>query len=370
MVCKTTILRSSLLIFGVMLVLDDALPDEVMAAMIGDYEVTVIAGGGEGPDGSLALKARLVVPFGVALDQAGILYIAEFDGGRIRRVDTTGVLTTIAGDGSKNYTGDGGPASNATFNGLHMHVVTPVGDIYVADTHNHCVRKIDHTTGKISTIAGTGTAGFAGDGGLATKATFDGIYSIAISPSLDKLYLADLENNRIRMVDLKTGLVETVAGNGKQGVPDDEGMARDMPLVDPRAVTADRHGNVYVLERSGHALRVVTPDGRIRTLVGTGTKGADDGPGRQSSLNGPKHLCIDLQDNVVIADAENRLIRKYNVKTDQVTTLLNAGPGKSVTGRTIPLGRPHGVLVHADGTLYIADSYHHRILAARKIPNP
>ena len=115
---------------------------------------------------------------------------------------------------------------------------------------------------------------------------------------------------------------------------------------------------------------MVTPDGRIRTLVGTGTKGADDGPGRHSSLNGPKHLCIDLQDNVVIADAENRLIRKYNVKTDQVTTLLNAGPGKSVTGRTIPLGRPHGVLVHADDTLYIADSYHHRILAARKIPNP
>lgn len=341
------------------------LPD-AMAAVIDGYEVTVVAGGGNGPDGSQATECEVVIPFGVAFDQTGIMYIAEFDGGRIRQVDTNGVLTTIAGDGSKSYTGDGGPARIATFDDLHMHVVTPEGDVYVADTHNHCVRKIDHKTGTISTIAGTGKAGFSGDGGPATMATFSGIYCNAINPSLDKLYLADLGNKRIRVVDLATGLVDTVAGNGKKGIPDDGAIARDMPLTDPRAVAADRHGNIYVLERGGHALRKISIDGRIRTLVGTGVKGANDGPGRQASLNGPKHLCIDLDDNVIIADAENRLIRKYDVKTDQVTTLLSAAPDTKSGGKLIPLGRPHGVYVHTNGTLYVADSYNNRILAARR----
>ena len=366
MVLKTTTLLAALFVCILMPGFDEA-----AAITIDGYEVTVVAGGGEGPDGSPAWAGKLVVPFGVALDQAGILYIAEFDGGRIRKVDTNGVLTTIAGDGSKNYTGDGGPARKATFNGLHMHVVTPEGDVYVADTHNHCVRKIDHKTGNISTIAGTGKAGFSGDGGPATKATFAGIYCNAINPSKDKLYLADLGNKRIRVLDLKTGLVDTVAGNGKKGVPDDGAMARDMPLMDPRAVAADRHGNVYVLERGGHALRVVTPDGKIRTLIGAaGKKGAADGPGDRASLNGPKHLCIDLEDNVIIADAENRLIRKYDVQTERVTTILSAAPDDVSDGKLMPLGRPHGVYVHTDGTLYVADSYNHRILAARNVKKP
>ena len=344
--------------------------DGVLAINIDGYEVTVVAGGGDGPDGSPALAAKLVVPFGVAIDGSEILYIAEFDGGRIRKVDSSGNLTTIAGDGSKDYTGDGGPAKNATFNGLHTHVVTPEGDVYVADTHNHCVRRIDGKTGIIATIAGTGQEGFRGDGAPATKATFAGIYSIALNPSMDKLYVADLGNRRIRVVNLKTGMVDTVAGNGKRGVPNEGGLARNMPLVDPRAVAADRHGNVYVLERGGHALRVVTPDGKIYTVVGNGRKGALDGPGPLATLNGPKHLCMDLDDNIIIADAENRLIRKYDVKTGLVTTLLTAAPGANPAATPISLGRPHGVYVHIDGTLYIADSYNHRVLAARKIEDP
>jgi sugar lactone lactonase YvrE len=199
---------------------------------------------------------------------------------------------------------------------------------------------------------------------------FSGIYGIAINPSADKLYIVDLENRRIRVLNLKTGIVDTVAGNGQQGVPDDGELARQAPLVDPRAVATDRHGNVYVLERGGHALRVVTTDGRIRTLVGNGQKGAADGPGRQATLNGPKHLCLDLEDNVVIADAENRLIRKYDTRTGRVSTLLSAAPGEASDDQPIPLGRPHGVYVHTDGTLYIADSYNHRVLAARKIEKP
>lgn len=334
---------------------------------IDGYEVTVVAGGGTGPDGSPAVEAKLVVPFGVAFDKQGTLYIAEFDGGRIRTVDQRGLLQTIAGDGSTGYAGDGGPAKEATFNGLHMHVVTPEGDVYVADTHNHVVRKIDHQSGKIATIAGTGKKGFSGDGGPAGEATFSGIFCNASNPTFDKIYLADLGNKRIRVVDLRTGQVDTVAGNGQAGAPADGAIAREAPLVDPRAVAADRHGNVYVLERNGHALRVVTPDGKIRTLAGTGKKGSADGAGREGSLNGPKHLCIDLDDNVIIADAENRRIRRYDVQTGQLSTLLTAAPGKTPDSKTMPLGRPHGVYVHPSGDLYIADSYNHRVLRARKL---
>jgi sugar lactone lactonase YvrE len=361
MILNKIALRPALLICLMILVAQHA-----GAVTIDGYDVRVVAGGGAGPDGSTALEAKLVVPFGAQLDRAGNLYIAEFNGGRIRKVDTKGVLTTIAGDGTKNYSGDGGPASKATFKGLHMHVVTPEGDVYVADTHNHCVRKIDHKTGNISTVAGTGKKGYSGDGGPATKAQFSGIYCNAINPAMDKIYVADLNNKRIRVIDLKTGIADTVAGSGKRGVPKDGAIAKNSPLVDPRAVAADRHGNVYVLERGGHALRVVTPDGKIRTLVGTGKKGAKNGPGRQASLNGPKHLCIDLDDNVIIADAENRLIRKYDVKTGQISTLLSASPGQKKGDKPIRLGRPHGVYVHTDDTLYIADSYNGRILAARK----
>src|SRR5438445_9999798 len=131
-----------------------------------------------------------------------------------------------------------------------------------------------------------------GDGGPAVKARFGNIYCASLDPSGERLYLADLDNRRIRVVDLGTGVVTTVAGNGKKGVPEDGADAVKAPLVDPRAVTVDDKGNVYILERSGHALRVVDAEGKIRTVVGTGKAGAtgDDGPGRLATLNGPKHL--------------------------------------------------------------------------------
>src|SRR5262249_3860778 len=152
----------------------------------------------------------------------------------------------------------------------------------------------DARTGQITSIAGTGRKGFAGDGGPAVQAEFNGIYCIALDEPGGALYLADLENRRIRVVDLKTGIVSTVAGNGTKGVPADGAPARDAPLVDPRAVAVDGRGNVYVLERSGHALRVVDRTGKIRTIAGTGTKGdsGNGGDARKATLNGPKHLCV------------------------------------------------------------------------------
>src|SRR5262249_25509453 len=158
-----------------------------------------------------------------------------------------------------------------------------------ADTWNRKVRKIDAKTGTISTFAGTGQKGYAGDDGPAAKATFGDIYCVSLDPPGEKLYLADLDNRRIRVIDLKTGVVRLGAGSGRKGVPQDGTDARTSPLIDPRAVAADAKGNVYILERSGHALRVVDSSGKIRTVVGaSGKAGAtgDGGDARAATLNG------------------------------------------------------------------------------------
>jgi DNA-binding beta-propeller fold protein YncE len=267
----------------------------------------LVAGGGAGGDGSPADRAQLIGPFGVAFDPTGNLYFVELSGQRVRMIGPDGLVRTIAGTGQKGEGGDGGPAVRAEFNAMHSLAVTRRGDIYVADTLNHRVRKLDARTGRITTIAGTGRKGFAGDGGPATQAEFNGIYCIALDEPGGALYLADLENRRIRRVDLKTAVVSTVAGNGSKGAPEDGALAASAPLVDPRAVAVDGRGNVYILERSGHALRVVDRTGTIRTVAGNGAKGSsgDGGDARKATLNGPKHLCVDPQGNVVIADTEN-----------------------------------------------------------------
>jgi sugar lactone lactonase YvrE len=338
------------------------------AAAVHADKLVLVAGGGTGEDGTPATQAKLVTPFGVVFDKAGNLFLVELNGERVRKVDLRGVLTTVAGTGRKGFSGDDGPPAQAQFNGMHSLALAPGGDLYLADTWNNRVRKIDAKSGLITTIAGTGDKGFSGDGGPARKAQFGGIYCVALDPKGERLYLADLDNRRIRVVQLSDGVVTTVAGNGEKGVPVDGADARRSPLVDPRAVAVDGNGNVYILERSGHALRVVDAAGKIRTVVGTGKPGAtgDGGPARQATLNGPKHLCIDLQGNVLLADTENHLIRKYLPSEGKIVRVAGTGT-KGTAGLNGPsekaeLNQPHGVYVHSSGVLYIADSSNHRVL--------
>jgi hypothetical protein len=334
--------------------------------------IVLVAGGGEGGEGIDAKSAKLNMPFGVEFDSAGNLFFVEIDGHRVCRIDKSGFLTRVAGTGVKGLAGNGGSPLAAQFNALHNLAIAPNDDIYLADTLNHRVCKIDKKSGQFTTIAGTGEKGFAGDGSPAVKAKFSGIYCATLSPQGDKIYLADLDNRRIRMVDLKTGIVTTVAGNGERGVPADGADAKNSPLVDPRAVTADRQGNVYVLERSGHALRVVDPQGKIRTLVGTGQKGAtgDGGDARQATLNGPKHLCIDHDGSILIADTENHCIRRYSPTDGKITRVAGKGTrGTSGVGGPaldVELNQPHGIYVHKSGDLYISDASNKRILKIAK----
>lgn len=304
---------------------------------------------------------QLDSPFGIDFDKQGNMYIVELSGGRVHKFDTAGKLTTIAGDGSTGYSGDNGPAKDATFNGMHNVAVTPGGDLYIADSWNHCVRKIDGQSGIITTIAETGKPGFSGDGGPASEAAFNFVMCASLNSTNDKLYVADLKNRRIRMVDLKTGIVTTAAGNGQKGIPKDGGMATESPLVDPRAVAVDSKNNIYILERSGHALRRVDSDGKIRTVAGTGKAGDADGDALKAQLNSPKHLAIDLNHNVIIADDQNKRVRLYDPKESTISSILGSGVKKPQRG----LLRPHGVCVHQDGSIYIVDTGHHRILHLR-----
>ncbi len=337
-------------------------------AVVSSPRLVLVAGGGTGPDGSPAAQAELRTPFGVDFDKSGNLYIVEFTGHRLRKVNSRGVISTIAGTGEKGSRGDGGPARDAKFNSMHSLAIAPDGDVYLADTWNNRVRKIEARSGLITTLAGTGEKGYSGDGGPAAQARFGGVYSIALDAAARHLYIADLDNRRIRKIDLHTQIVTTVAGNGKRGVPKDGAAAVESPLVDPRAVAVDQHGNIYILERSGHALRVVDAKGKIRTLVGTGKAGSsgDGGEARQATLNGPKHLCIDRNGDVIIADTANHLIRRYEVASGKIFRVAGTGKrGRGAPGASpeqTDLDEPHGVAVDSNGILYIADSNNHRIL--------
>ncbi|HXG11282.1 MAG TPA: hypothetical protein VNK04_16115 [Gemmataceae bacterium] len=359
-------MMSSMVKYGGALVLAVAL-----AGLAWADRLVLVAGGGTGAEGGPAIGAELRSPFGVDFDPSGNMYIVELTGGRVLKVDAKGILTRVAGTGRKGNAGDGGPALKAEFNGMHSLAIAPDGTIYLADTWNNRVRKLDPKTGVITPFAGTGKKGFAGDGGPALQAEFGGIYCVALDPKAERLYLADLDNRRIRVVDRKTGIVSTVAGNGERGVPEDGAWAVKAPLVDPRAVAADAKGNVYILERGGHALRVVDPAGKIRTVVGTGQKGDRDSTDpRQVMLNGPKHLWIDREGNVLIADTENHRILKYLPAEGKVVRVAGTGQ-KGTAGIGGPpeqaeLNQPHGVYVHSSGTLYIADSSNNRILKVER----
>jgi len=299
-------------------------------------------------------------PFGVDFNSAGDMFIVELEGGRVHKRDAAGQLAKISGDGSKSYHGDGGPLAQATYNGMHNCAVAPNGDLYIADSWNHCVRKVDAQSRVISTVAGTGKPGFSGDDGPATAATFDFIMCITLNPDADRLHIADLKNRRIREINLATGRVSTIAGNGQKGVPKDGSVAIDAPLVDPRAVAADSQGNVYILERSGQALRVVSPDGTIHTVAGDGKQGFQDGAALEAQFGSPKHICVDNNNNVYVADDVNKAIRKFNPVAKTVTTVLGRGYGDP----EVQLLHPHGVCWEHE-TLYVVDTSHNRILRLR-----
>ena len=247
---------------------------------------------GFGGDGGAATAAQLYGPAGVAVDGAGNLYIADERNDRIRKVDSTGTINTVAGTGAIGFSGDGGAAQ---LYGPTDLVVDGAGNLHIADWGNHRIRKVD-STGTISTVAGTGVAGFGGDGGAATAAQLDNPIDMALDGA-GNLYIADRDNHRIRKVD-STGTISTVAGTGVAGFGGDGGAAAAAQLSNPTDLVVDGAGNLYIADWGNHRIRKVDSTGTISAFAGTGTRGFsgdgwDGGAATAAQLNFPRSVALD-----------------------------------------------------------------------------
>src|SRR5439155_144839 len=279
--------------------------------------ITTYAGSDSGlGDGGRASAARLDAPEGVALDSAGSLYIADSTNNSIRKVSPGGTISTYAGSGPPppccsggGFSGDGGPATAAQLNAPVGVALDPAGNLYIADRDNHRIRKVT-AAGTISTYAGTGTVGFAGDGGPATAAQLNEPVGVALDPA-GNLYIAERENHRIRKVT-PGGVISTYAGTGTQGFSGDGGSATGAQLLRPPGVALDPAGNLYIADRNNDRIREVTPGGIFSTDAGTGGEGfsALDGAATVAQLNEPVGVALDPAGNLYIADLGNRRIRK------------------------------------------------------------
>jgi sugar lactone lactonase YvrE len=308
-------------------------------------------------------------PFGFAVGPDGALYFCEMDGQRVRRLDrATKRVTTIAGTGERGYSGDGGPALAAALNMPHELQFDAAGDLYIADRDSHTIRRIDMKTGIISTAAGTGVAGFSGDGGRARAAQLRGPHCLIADG--DTLLICDVGNHRIRRLHLRTGLLDTYAGTGEAKPTPEGAPAASTPLNGPRALARAPNGDLYLALREGNAVYRI--DGRSQTLhrvAGTGEQGftGDGGPALDATVSGPKGLAYAPEGALYIADTENHAIRRVDLTSGKITTVLGTGQpgdGPEPDSRRCRLSRPHGLLVTPDGLL-VADSGAHRIRLLR-----
>jgi DNA-binding beta-propeller fold protein YncE len=345
----------------------------VLSMMIApEPAITTVAGtgkAGDSGDGGSAASARLNMPFDLAFDGQGHLFFSDTFNHRIRRIDhTSGTITTVAGTGQAGFSGDGGPAAQAQLNEPYGVVVDRNGNLFVADRLNRRIRRIDGRTKVITTVAGNGTKVYSGDGGLGPEAGLVEPNGVALSRDGKILFIADVAGNRIRGLDLAGGRITTFAGTGRNRHDGDAGRADRASIAGARAVDVGPDGSVYILEREGNALRVVNADsGTITTIAGTGRKGftGDGGLAKSAAFNGPKELAVDLAGNVWIVDTENHAIRFIDAATQRIHTVAGAGsPGSDGDGGPAAeagLDRPHGVAIGPDGSCWIADTNNHRL---------
>ena len=297
-------------------------------------------------------------PQGLALDNSGIyLYVADYSNHKIRRIEiATGVVTTLAGSGS-NGSADGiGSAASFSFPGYIA--LDGSGNLYVSDLRNHKIRKVEIATGQVTTIAGSGTSGYAD--GAAASARFKFPRGLALDETGSNLFVADGDNFRIRKINLSTGQVTTLAGSGSYGVADGTGTSASFSV--PWGLVHDLNGNLYVADyMKGRIRKVVLSTGEVTTIAGN--LGYQDGEGASAKFNGPAGLTMDANGNLYVADVLNSRIRKISIATGYVTTL--AGKGGHAFGDGIAteaqFNYPHGIVSDAQGTIYIGDGSNHRI---------
>jgi sugar lactone lactonase YvrE len=321
--------------------------------------ITTVAGNGSegyGGDGGPATSAQLKSPYGMAVDSAGDLFILDSDNHCIRKV-SSGIITTVAGNGSKGYGGDGGPATSAQLNKPLGAALDSSGNLYIADSENCRVRKVS-SSGIITTVAGNGFVTFSGDGGPAVLAQLKNPIAVAVDTA-GNLFITDEANRRIRKVSA-SGIITTVAGNGNWGISGDGGPATSAMLT-PFGIAVDSAGNLFIVDNNAYRIRKVSASGIITTVVGYGYSGfkGDGGPATSAQLQNPFGLAVDSAGNLFIADTMNRRIRK--VSSGIITTVVgngmqgNGGDGGPAT--SAQLNYPVGVAVDSTGNLFIADAW-------------
>ena len=332
-------------------------------------EISTIAGtgaAGYSGDGGPGTKAEVANVYGLEIGPDGALYFCEIDNHIIRRLDLSkGTVSTVVGDGTKGYSGDGGLALNASLNEPYEIRFGHAGNMFFVEMRNNIVRRVDAETKIISTVAGNGSQGFSGDGGKATQAQLSSPHSIALDGK-GALYIADIGNHRVRRVDLKAGTIDTFSGTGEKAETPDGAPVSGTPLNGPRTMAFDKRGDMFLALREGNAVyRIDMAKRTLHHIAGTGEKGytGDGGPAKSAKLSGPKGIAVGAG-GVYIADTESHTIRRIDLKSGVITTV--AGDGTQHDGPDgdplhCGLARPHGVFVGADGAIYIGDSENHRV---------
>ena len=327
--------------------------------------ISVFAGNGlssAGGDGGLATGASLGSPTGLAFDSSGNLYIVDWASSNVRKVDTNGIITTVAGDGGQGgFSGDGGPATKALLTNPTGIAVDKSGNLYIADRGNQRIRMVTASSGTISTIAGSSTIGLSGDGGPAAKATFTLPTGIAIDAT-GNLYIADENNRAIRRIST-SGIITTVAGTGQFGYSGDNGQATKAKLAGPQGVAVDASGNLYIADSGNERIRYVNISGIITTIAGTGAAGfsGDSSAATAATFSNPVGVALDASGNVYVADLDNNRIRRFVVGGAVTTfagTTTSAGDGGPSTQARV---EPWAVAVDSSGNLYIADRSEQRV---------
>jgi hypothetical protein len=328
--------------------------------------ISTVAGDGQWifrGDGGIATQSTLFLPMGGVLDAAGNMFLSDSNNQRIRRVNAaTGIISTVAGDGIAGFSGDGGPATSAMLDLPADVKLDGAGNLYIVDSTNHAVRMVNAATGIISTIAGVGgVQGYAGDGGPATQALLAYPSGVAFDGD-HMLYISDTGNNAIRRVDLTTGIITTFAGTGAAGFGGDGGPATSALLNSPWAIALAGDGSLYIADLLNNRVRKVSVGGVISTAAGTGVLGfsGDSGPAAQAQLNVPAGVAVDVAGNLYVADSGNQRLRKVNATSGVIETIAGSTAGATGDGgpaNAAQFNGPYALFLDGPGNIYIADMF-------------
>ncbi len=319
-------------------------------------------------DNGPATQAELSLPYGVSTDSSGNVYIADAGNDRVRKVTlSSGTITTLAGNGTYGDSGDGGIATSAEIEAPYKVAVDNSGNVYISEASCR-IRKVVQSTQIITTVAGNGNCGYSGDGGSATSAEIWG-GGIAVDGS-GNIYIADGNNARIRKVTISTGIISTIAGNGTSGYSGDGGPATSAELNTPLGVAVDGSGSIYISDVSANVIRKVTVStGIITTVAGDGVRGygGDGGSATSAELEQPRGVTVDSSGNIYIADSFNQRTRNVTASTGIITTFAGDGTagyvGDGGSPTSAELYYPFDAAIGNSGVIYIADSYNNRIRA-------